>query len=61
MSEICLSLCKVRALVGCMDDVLTEALMNNTSEAGERALCLVDLLVEHVDAIVRMMEIPVLL
>ena len=46
MSEIYLSLCKIRALVGC----------DNPSEAGERALCLVDLLAEHMEAIVRMME-----
>lgn len=56
MSEIYLSLCKVRALVGCMDDVLTEALTDNPSEAGERALCLVDLLSQQMEAIVRMME-----
>lgn len=56
MSEIYLSLCKIRALVGCMDDALTDALTDNPSEAGERALCLVDLLAEHMEAIVRMME-----
>lgn len=56
MSEIYLSLCKVRALVGCLDDAITNALTDNPSEAGERALCLVDLLVEHMDMIDRMME-----
>lgn len=56
MSEIYLSLCKVRALVSCMDDALTEALTDNPSEPGDRAVCLVDLLLEQVDAMARMME-----
>ena len=56
MSELCLSLCKVRALVSCLDDAITSAITDNPGEAGERALCLVDLLVEHMEAIVRMTE-----
>ena len=56
MSEIYLSLCKVRALVGCLDDASTNTVSGSPSEAGERAICLVDLLVEQVDAMAHMME-----
>ncbi|MCI8330428.1 MAG: hypothetical protein HFG02_12810 [Oscillibacter sp.] len=56
MSEIYLSLCKVRALVGCLDDAITNTVSGSPSEAGERAICLVDLLVEQVDAMAHMME-----
>ena len=56
MSELCLSLYKIRALVKCLDDALTDALVDNPGEAGERAVCLVDLLVEHMEMTVRMME-----
>lgn len=49
MSELCLSLCKVQALVNCLDDAITNAVTYNPSEAGERAVCLLDLLQEHLD------------
>lgn len=56
MSEIYLNLCRVRALVGCLDDAITNTVSGSPSEAGERAICLVDLLVEQVDAMAHMME-----
>lgn len=44
-----LELCKLQTLAHCLDDAITGAVNHNSSEAGERAVCLVDLLQEHID------------
>ena len=46
---ISLELCKIQAIVNCLDDALTNAVTYTPSEAGERAVCLLDLLQEHLD------------
>lgn len=53
---ISLELYKIQAIVNCLDDAITSAVTYTPSDAGDQAICLVDLLVEHMEAIVRMTE-----
>lgn len=46
---ISLELCKIQAIVNCLDDAITNAVTYNPSDAGDQAICLVDLLQEHLD------------
>lgn len=46
---ISLELCKIQAIVNCLDDAITNAVTYTPSEAGERVVCLLDLLQEHLD------------
>lgn len=52
LSAIAFELCKIQAIAKCLDDAITGAVEFNPSEAGERAVCLVDLLREHLDKLV---------
>lgn len=53
-----LELIKVRALVNCLDDAITNAVTYDPSEAGDQALCLVDLLQQHIDALIDSADSP---
>ena len=50
--ELPFELEKIRALVNCLDDAITNAVTGNPNEAGDQALCLVDLLQQHIDALI---------
>lgn len=53
---ISLELNKIQAIVNCLDDAITNAVTYNPSEAGERAVCLLDLLQEHLNKLVADVE-----
>lgn len=42
-----LELCKIQAIASCLDDAITAAVTYTPSEAGDQAVCLIDLLQEH--------------
>lgn len=50
--ELSFELEKIRVLVNCLDDAITNAVTGTPSEAGDQALCLVDLLQQHIDALI---------
>lgn len=50
--ELSFELEKIRAIVNCLDDAITNAVSYSPSEAGDQALCLVDLLQQHIDALI---------
>lgn len=50
--ELSFELEKIRAIVNCLDDAITNAVTYSPSEAGNQALCLVDLLQERMDALI---------
>lgn len=53
---ISLELCKIQAIVNCLDDAITSAVTYTPSDAGDQAICLVDLLQEHLDKLVATAE-----
>lgn len=53
-----LELCKIQAIASCLDDAITNAMTYNPSEAGDRAVCLLDLLREHLDKLLDGVEHP---
>lgn len=53
---ISLELCKIQAIVNCLDDAITNAVTYTPSDAGDQAICLVDLLQEHLDKLVASAE-----
>lgn len=55
---ISLELCKIQAIVNCLDDAITSAVTYTPSDAGDQAICLVDLLQEHLDKLVATAEHP---
>lgn len=55
-SELPFELEKIRAIVNFLDDAITNAVTYSPSEAGDQALCLVDLLQEHMDALMASVE-----
>lgn len=52
MNDLSLELSKIQAIVKCLDDAITSAVTYDPSEAGDRAICLVDLLQQHIDALI---------
>lgn len=50
--ELPFELEKIRAIVNCLDGAITNAVSYSPSEAGDQALCLVDLLQQHIDALI---------
>lgn len=50
--ELSFELEKIRVLVNCLDDAITNAVTYDPSEAGDQALCLADLLQQHIDALI---------
>lgn len=55
-SELPFELEKIRAIVNCLDDAVTNAVTYSPSEAGDQALYLVDLLRDHMDALMASVE-----
>ena len=57
--ELSLELCRVQTLASCLDDAIEKAILGNPSEEGDKAVSLVMLLIEHLEALIDRVDQPV--